>query len=321
MIGTIFRIDNIIESDLNDISIIRLSLCNENEHGLEKLASYIRMEMSKNNADADLFFLGNILREMCEYETATICFDQHLNMLENKFTFEAAYCYTGLGDIARAKGDYDLSIIHHRNAIEIYSNNESNNEQILSIAYNKLGAAFRQKKQYDQALVVYQKALKIQEKYPESEEVATTYYNMGILCEEQDIFYEALKYYKQSLTIRKQYLPSDHYKIARLYRGMGETYYYHGDYALALEHLEKSLDITVKSRTENHYDLGLLYHHIGRVHEDTGKIELALKNYIEADKIYRHALPSNHEWVLENQQHIDNMTKKRTIIDFSDKIF
>ena len=102
---------------------------------------------------------------------------------------------------------------------------------------------------------------------------------------------------------------------------MGETYYYHGDYALALEHLEKSLDITVKSRTENHYDLGLLYHHIGRVHEDTGKIELALKNYIEADKIYRHALPSNHEWVLENQQHIDNMTKKRTIIDFSDKIF
>ena len=321
MIGTIFRIDNIIESDLNDISIIRLSLCNENEHGLEKLASYIRMEMSKNNADADLFFLGNILREMCEYETATICFDQHLNMLENKFTFEAAYCYTGLSDIARAKGDYDLSIIHHRNAIEIYSNNESNNEQILSIAYNKLGAAFRQKKQYDQALVVYQKALKIQEKYPESEEVATTYYNMGILCEEQDIFYEALKYYKQSLTIRKQYLPSDHYKIARLYRGMGETYYYHGDYALALEHLEKSLDITVKSRTENHYDLGLLYHHIGRVHEDTGKIELALKNYIEADKIYRHALPSNHEWVLENQQHIDNMTKKRTIIDFSDKIF
>lgn len=308
MIGTIFRIDNIIESDLNDISIIRLSLCNENEHGLEKLASYIRMEMSKNNAD--LFFLGNILREMCEYETATICFDQHLNMLENKFTFEAACCYTGLGDIARAKGDYDLSIIHHRNAIEIYSNNESNNEQILSIAYNKLGAAFRQKKQYDQALVVYQKALHIQEKYPESEEVATTYYNMGILYEEQDIFYEALKYYKQSLTIRKQYLPSDHYKIARLYRGMGETYYYHGDYALALEHLEKSLDITVKSRTENHYDLGLLYHHIGRVYEDTEKIELALKNYIEADKIYRHALPSNHEWVLENQQHIDNMTKK-----------
>jgi len=92
MIGTIFRIDNIIESDLNDISIIRLSLCNENEHGLEELASYIRMEMSKNNAN--LFFLGNILREMCEYETAIICFDQHLNMLENKFTFEAACCYT-----------------------------------------------------------------------------------------------------------------------------------------------------------------------------------------------------------------------------------
>ncbi|UJR29707.1 hypothetical protein I4U23_017256 [Adineta vaga] len=311
MIGSIFKIENIFQSEFDCISIIKLSLCSENDHELKELSSYIQMEIFESNPN--LISLGNMLREMCEYSEARKCFQRHLNQLEDIQSSEIALCYTGLGDIARIKGDNDLSIIYHKKALEIHSL-LSNNNQRISIAYNKLAAAFRQKKQYEEALQVYQKCLQIEMEKTngnlESEEIATTYYNMGILYEEQDKFVEALEYYNKSLTIREKYLPSDHYKIARLYRGMGETYYYHTDYTFALEYLKKSLIISEKSRTEMHYDLALLFHHIGRVYEDTEQFDLALENYIKADQIYKHALPSTHEWIIENQEHIENVKNK-----------
>ncbi|CAF3516994.1 unnamed protein product [Rotaria sp. Silwood2] len=311
MVGSIFKIQSVVEPESDGMWTIKLSLCSENDHELKELVSYLQMDMLKYNPD--LISLGNMLREMCEYEKATKFFQRQLNHLDDKNSSEAACCYTSLGDVARAIGDYDLSITYHKKALEIHSY-VPNNDQLISIAYNKLGAAFRQKKQYEEALEVYQKCLKIEQRKLnenlESDGIATTYYNMGILYEEQDKYDEALKYYNQSLMIRKKYLPPDHYKIARLYRGMGETYYYHGDYALALEYLNKSLEMCGKSRTETHYDLGLLFHHIGRVYEDTEKPDLALQSYVKADKIYRHALPSTHEWVMENQQHIESANAK-----------
>jgi tetratricopeptide (TPR) repeat protein len=311
MVGSIFKIQSIVEPKSDRMWTIKLSLCSENDHELKELASYLQMEMLKYNPS--MISLGNMLREMCEYKEATKCFQRQLNQLQDENSSEAACCYTSLGDVARAIGNYDLSITYHKKALEIHSN-VPNDDQPISFAYNKLGAAFRQKKQYEEALEVYQKCLQIEQSKldgnPEGEEIATTYYNMGILYEEQDKFNEAMKYYNQSLMIRKKYLPPNHYKIARLYRGMGETYYYHKDYALALEYLQKSLEMSMKSRTETHYDLGLLFHHIGRVYEDTEKLDLALKNYVEADKIYRHALLSTHEWLIENQQHIDSVSAK-----------
>ncbi|CAF0854652.1 unnamed protein product [Adineta steineri] len=311
MVGSIFKIQRVIEPELDGIWTIKSSLCSENDHELKELVSYVQKEMLKYNSN--LISLGNMLREICEYEKATKCFQRHLCQLDDENSSEAALCYTGLGDITRAIGDYDLSVTYHKKALEIHSY-ISNNDQPISIAYNKLGAALRQKKQYEEALKVYQECLQIEQRKlngnPESEEIATTYYNMGILYEEQDKFHEALDYYNKSLLIRSKYLPSDHYKIARIYRGMGETYYYHGDYELALENLTKSLEMSEKSRTETHYDLGLLFHHIGRVYEDIEKHDLALENYMKADKIYRHAFPSTHEWVIENQQHIDSVSTK-----------
>ena len=311
MIGSIFKIQNVVEPESDDMWTIKLSLCSANDHELEELASYVQKEMLKYNPD--LISLGNMLREMSEYETARKCFQRQLNQLGDEVSSEVAFCYTGLGDIARAIGDYDLSVTYHKKALEIHSC-LPNDDQPISTAYNKLATALRQQKQYKEALEIYQKCLEIEQKRPdgnpESEEIATTYYNMGILYEDQDKCNEALKYFNQSLLIREKYLPENHYKIAKIYRGMGETYYYHGDYTLALEHLTKSLEMSEKSRTEMHYDFGLVFHHIGRVYEDTEKLELALENYVKADKVYRRALLPTHQWVIENQQHMDRVNAK-----------
>ncbi|CAF5161744.1 unnamed protein product, partial [Rotaria sp. Silwood1] len=181
MVGSIFKIQSVVEPESDGMWTIKLLLCSENDTELKELASYLQTDMLKYNPD--LTSLGNMLREMCEYEKATKCFQRHLNQLDDKNSSEAACCYTSLGDVARAIGDYDLSITYHKKALEIHSH-IPNSDQLISIAYNKLGAAFRQKKQYEEALEVYQKSLEIEQstlnRNPESEGIATTYYNMGI---------------------------------------------------------------------------------------------------------------------------------------------
>jgi tetratricopeptide (TPR) repeat protein len=307
MLGSIFKIESVVNS--NDTqTIIKLKLCNENDHHLKELSSYLKHNLS---CGPTLVSLGNLLENMGEYEKAARCYRRQLDKPDKKNSYVTGCCYTGLGVIENIRGNYNSAIRYHIKALNINLRIPNNNENIVD-NYNNLASAFKCRKNYKIALGYYNKCLKIQERMYKNEslKVAKTYVNIGIIYGEQEKYHDALKYQNYALKIQEKCLPADHFIIARTCGNIGVVHHKIKDYNKALLYYQKSLEILLKSLPDTHLCLALTYHNIGEAYQDTNELNLALQNYLKADQVYRYSLPPEHPDLLENKQYLEKIQKK-----------
>jgi len=83
-------------------------------------------------------------------------------------------------------------------------------------AYNNLGNAYVKDKQYDQAIVAYQKALTIEPKFAEA------YYNLGSVYAQQKKYDLAVEHYKKAIDHRKDFREAQH-KLTEIYNQQGKS--------------------------------------------------------------------------------------------------
>ena len=88
---------------------------------------------------------------------------------------------------------------------------------------------------------------------------------LGEIKKSQGKYNEALKYYKQSLKIRKKSLPKYHPDIANSYNNIGFSYYSQGNFDKAMTYYDKSLWIYKKSFPTDHPDIANPYNNIGLI--------------------------------------------------------
>jgi tetratricopeptide (TPR) repeat protein len=146
-------------------------------------------------------------------------------------------------------------------------------------AYNSLGAIYLQKKDYDNAIFNFEKALAIKykllgEKHPET---ATSYNNIGIVYSRKGDYDNAIKYYQKSLNIKIDIFGETHREIAVLYNNIGSLYNLTGDYEQAIHYFDKALSINLKALGETHPDSADSYFNLGKTYYQNGNYEKALK--------------------------------------------
>ena len=151
---------------------------------------------------------------------------------------------------------------------------------------------------YDNALDLVLKALKIREKLQDSFEIAKSYHSIAMIFRYQKEYDKSKSYFLKSIAIQKQYLDSA--QLARTYNMLGVIYYYtkQNDSAMHYYQLSKNYSRTLLEKAKFNDNIAAIYYTTG--------------NYKEAIEIYKENLAifkssNNYSFVVNNLMHLSKI--------------
>jgi adenylate cyclase len=141
-----------------------------------------------------------------------------------------------LGELHMADGRYDSAMLYLNESLKAY-------EVTGDVAYtlNDIGKLYRLQKQYDQAVAIQQRALKISKELDSQDDVATSLLGIAQSYEESGDLQNALVYYKQADTAANT--ADAKYTLVDIYLGMARTFAGLGNYADAYTYRLKMAEI------------------------------------------------------------------------------
>jgi tetratricopeptide (TPR) repeat protein len=167
------------------------------------------------------------------------------------------------------RGDIYMARKMYREAIDMYRQGSASS----AVLANKIGIAFHQMSQLDLARKNYQKAVKLDPKYPEAIN------NLGTVYYSQKDYARAIRYYKRALKYSQE--------SASMYSNLGSAYFGRKDYKMATECYQHALQLD-PDVFEHHSNFGTLmmerdveeratYHlYMAKMYAKTGANERAL---------------------------------------------
>jgi tetratricopeptide (TPR) repeat protein len=161
--------------------------------------------------------------------------------------------YFTKGNNARENGFNELAIKYYQKALELNPNHAG--------AYNNMGIAYADLKNYHEAIWCYKKAIDIDPNY------ASAYNNMGVTYADLKNYYEAIRCYQKAIDIDPNY--------ATTHMNMGNAYDILKNYDKAIRCFQKAIKI--------YPNYASAYHNMGRTYAN-------LKNYHEAIRCCQKAI-------------------------------
>jgi len=309
MIGSIFRLIKIEKMKNEEITMIHMELCGDDEHDLKKLFDHMKKELDGENEEVNLRSFGKVLYRMGKYDLAEKIYHRLLAELPPNDP-SLADLYYDLGKVTHDKAAYDSSLEWFQKSLMIHEKKGSSNYVYIGNLYNCIGNVYRQKRQLEKALENYNKAIELfrnanDEDHPS---MAGFYNNIAIVYDNQKKYTEALDFHKKSLAIRKQHLPSNHPDIAGSHNNIGVVYKKLNKYDLAMEHYQQSLQIRLKSLPGDHPDIAGSYNNIALIHEQKREWKEALELFEKALNIFQHSFSSQHPDVLKIKARIERVS-------------
>ncbi|CAF1488368.1 unnamed protein product [Adineta steineri] len=118
--GSIFRLNNIICND-DQIWIIKMTLCNDDEHDLKQVLMHMKQQIE--NEGTNLRTLGKLLSKMGKLDLAEKYFNRFLKELPSNDPLLGSL-YEDLGELASQRGDYNMSVQWHQKSLAIKNKNQ-----------------------------------------------------------------------------------------------------------------------------------------------------------------------------------------------------
>jgi len=152
----------------------------------------------------------------------------------------------------RDSGDFDQALLSYQESLEIFK--EFENDLFISKCYYDNRSVLSSKKQYEEALVNFRKALKICREIHGENNVETCgcYEAIGNVLGEQGRNNDALIGYGKALAIRVNLFGEHHLETANSYYYLGITQLRKGDFHGALISLEKAEEICSRELGSEH---------------------------------------------------------------------
>jgi tetratricopeptide (TPR) repeat protein len=311
MIGCVFRLMDIRQSDDGEMWIIRMKLCGDNEHDMKKLFEHMKKNYAGGNDEVGLLSFGTVLRGMGKFDSAEKFYRRLLDELPpNDSSLPSLYFSLGL--VIMNKGDYDSSLQWFHKSLEIYIRTDPSNYVNISGTYIWIGALHLRKGNYNEALEWYNKGVALFQQAQDENHLnmAYLYNNIALIYENQKKYSEALDNYNKTLAIYEKHLPYDHPDFGKTHRCIGILHQSLCHYDLAIKHYNQSLQIKLKSLPASHPDIADTYEGIGSVHENKGELKQALVYYEKASTIYHQSLPPQHPNIMRITKSIQRVSSK-----------
>jgi tetratricopeptide (TPR) repeat protein len=120
------------------------------------------------------------------------------------------------------------------------------------------------------------------------------YYQLGSVKHCEGKYMNSIRFFENSLEIRRRTFTSQHPDVADCYNYIGSVYNAMSEYSQGLSYYEKALEIRQKILPADHPDLAASYASHGSVYDKMGEYSKALSYYEKALEIGQKTLPENH---------------------------
>jgi len=180
----------------------------------------------------------------------------------------------------RLRGQLDSAIIYLRKALTLYESSQLNEEIVATNVL--LGDMHRRKAELPIALGYYQKALKLHKN--KSDETAAKIYNqIGIIYDLTEDNTKAIKFYEESLQIKKQVYGSNHKDIANAYNNIGDCLVDLKQFDAARDnHL---MSLAIRKKLKDQIGLSVSYINVGNTYSSEGQYQKALEYHTKGLEI------------------------------------
>jgi tetratricopeptide (TPR) repeat protein len=301
MAGSIFRMIG-IDLNMNGISVIQLSLCNDDDHNLKRLFEHMRDDIPP---ECIPLTYGIVLANASKIEQAERFFRNVLKDLPADDSL-VIHCYHQLGNVLDDRGKYQESLEYFEKALAKKLQMLPADDPSIANTYTCCGVAYLRKNELESALGFYQKALDIYKKaYGEDDQdVAMCIYNIGDVKMLQKKFNEAISMHEQAFNIWTKCLPENHPDLARSHIAIAVA---QSGLLLSnepLEHYKKALDIMINSLPAIHHEMARLYDSMGTLYYSIGNNECAQEYFEAALRIKENLYPSDHLNMAESYHNI-----------------
>ncbi|CAF3752387.1 unnamed protein product [Rotaria sp. Silwood1] len=204
--------------------------------------------------------------------------------------------WSRLGKMLLTMGKFDKA----EKVLQILINKSSEDDlEELGHLYHLMGLVKENKKEYDQAMVFYEKVLNIYRSLPDSNYLYLTklYNDIGSVYLFKKEYSKALEYYEMALTIQEKSNPLNYSDLVITYGNLAEIYKHLRDYSQSLRFYQKELDIYKKSTPVNYLKLATSYENIAEIHYH-------MKEYSEALQLFRKVLKIREDHLRRNNTKI-----------------
>lgn len=175
--------------------------------------------------------------------------EYHLKALEEFEDFiqehELAEIHNELGIDYSYMSNFEKAVHHFIESLKIkekiYTTDSPEHKKLISTSYNNIGLVFERIKNYDEAIVYYNKALSAAIPIGDSALLAQYYNNIGVAYDRKEMYEEALKYYLNAAAIMETRRKGN--PLARIYSNLGIIYQNMDESQKALEYSQKALEI------------------------------------------------------------------------------
>jgi tetratricopeptide (TPR) repeat protein len=322
-IGGLFSFNNFLSTSLDrDVSLL---LADSNQQNHDITAILFKMEIDPSISSTPFVRIGNIGQFNSEAE---ILFSMHtifrigdMNQIDQRL-WEVNLTLTSDNDpqlkcltdcirneIEGKHGWYSMALLMHRmgkydKMIEFLN---MSTETILeedpevfeisqTLVRSDIGLAQQALGNHSAALSIYEKALKIIQKFLSYDHstIASIHCNIGLVYQSMGDFSAALFNFEKALESQRQSLSPDSNLLAKIYNNIGSTHLSLGSFSHALTNLEKVLEIQQNSLPSFHPDLAMTYNNIASTHLSLGSFSNALAHFQKALEIQQKSLPSDH---------------------------
>ena len=191
-----------------------------------------------------------------------------------------------------------------------------NNKFLMNIYFGE-GLITAYKGNPDSAIVLYNKAAKINDKFdkPDSFLKSNILGSLGNAYSDKGNYVKALEYYVNDLNIKKKYLGENHPMLSVTYNNIANVYQSNGDYKSALEYIDKAIELSKNTFGENNPETAKYYMSKGSIYSENAEYDLSLEYFNRALNIFKSVYGNNNKEVANVLNNIGNVYYKKDEID------
>lgn len=182
--------------------------------------------------------------------------------------------YNNLANSYKNLGDYNKAMLYYDNNLHILNSSLGANHPFTAATHNNIGLIQVELVQFENALKNYRQALSIYEQQQDLSRIADSWNNIGTCFRQQKFFKEAIQAYQRSIAIYQQLTENVSNNKATAYYNIGNCLGEEGSFEEAINYYNRAINLI--DQTSNSATLAIYKTSIGQIYYKQGAYPKAL---------------------------------------------
>ena len=221
--------------------------------------------------------LGECYSKLNNHSLALRYFEKALVIQQAKFEKDSPNLisvYNNLANSYETLGDYNKAMLYYNNNLHLLNSSLGANHPFTAATHNNIGLIQVELVQFEDALKSYRQALSIYEQQQNLPRIADSWNNIGSCFRQQKFYSQAIEAYQQSIAIYEQLTGDVSANKAAAYYNIGSCLGEEGNYEEAINYYNQAIELI--DQKSNSAILAVYKTSIGQIYYKQGAYDKAM---------------------------------------------